>query len=251
MLDELPWPIRFVHLSTDFVYEGTKPQGTSYKEDDAVSSPDLSVYGVGKLRFDHFLQNRPNSTNLQALILRIANVVGPTAPLFPDRSAPKFMEWLHHQLFQLETATPLKLWSDEFRSYLYVFDLVDLLIELLTINLKEHTTLVNVGTSATSVPNVDQSILILLLTIGGIDALSRVELANKYLAVTATHNPTAITAISRHIAPTSRAQVDLGYPSPLNTKLNTLRLANLLPHFIWTPTEKFLHEISCRFFIKE
>lgn len=225
LLDELPWPIRFVHLSTDFVYEGTKPQGTSYKEDDAVSSPDLSVYGVGKLRFDHFLQNRPNSTNLQALILRIANVVGPTAPLFPDRSAPKFMEWLHHQLFQLETATPLKLWSDEFRSYLYVFDLVDLLIELLTINLKEHTTLVNVG---------------------GIDALSRVELANKYLAVTATHNPTAITAISRHIAPTSRAQVDLGYPSPLNTKLNTLRLANLLPHFIWTPTEKFLHEISCR-----
>ncbi|ETL85454.1 hypothetical protein L917_14984 [Phytophthora nicotianae] len=226
LLGALTWPVRFVHLSTDFVYEGTQPNGASYHEDDAILSPDLSAYGSGKLRFDHFLLKRDSSTHLQVWILRIANVVGPGAPLFPDKSAPKFMEWLHHQLFQLENAAPLNLWSDEFRSYLYVFDLIEIMFKLLAIDPNEHTTLVNVG---------------------GVESLSRVELGHKYLAATAKHNPKASAAISRHIAPTSRAQVDLGYPSPLNTKLNTSRLANLLPNFIWTPTDKFLDEISRSF----
>ncbi|KAG3111303.1 hypothetical protein PI125_g9263 [Phytophthora idaei] len=198
-----------------------------YDEDDAVLSSDLSVYGAGKLRFDHFLQKRDSSTNLQVLILRIANVVGPAAPLLPDRSAPKFMEWLYHQLFQLENAdAPLKLWSDEFRSYLYVFDLIEIMFELLAISPKEHTTLVNIG---------------------GVEALSRVELAHKYLAASAKHNPKAVAATSRNIEPTLRAQVELGYPSPLNTKLKTSRLANLLPNFVWSPTDKFLDEISRSF----
>ncbi|KAG3196532.1 hypothetical protein PC128_g7550 [Phytophthora cactorum] len=198
-----------------------------YDEDDAVLSSDLSVYGAGKLRIDHFLQKRDSSTNLQVLILRIANVVGPAAPLLPDRSAPKFREWLHHQLFQLENAdAPLKLWSDEFRSYLYVFDLIEIMFELLAIGPKEHTTLVNIG---------------------GVEALSRVELAHKYLAASAKHNPKAVDAISRNIEPTLRAQVELGYPSPLNTKLKTSRLASLLPNFVWSPTDKFLDEISRSF----
>ncbi|KAG6967316.1 hypothetical protein JG687_00004344 [Phytophthora cactorum] len=227
LLDDLPWQVRLVHLSTDFVYEGTQPLGASYDEDDAVLSSDLSVYGAGKLRIDNFLQKRDSSTNLQVLILRIANVVGPAAPLLPDRSAPKFMEWLHHQLFQLENAdAPLKLWSDEFRSYLYVFDLIEIMFELLAIGPKEHTTLVNIG---------------------GVEALSRVELAHKYLAASAKHNPKAVDAISRNIEPTLRAQVELGYPSPLNTKLKTSRLASLLPNFVWSPTDKFLDEISRSF----
>ncbi|KAF1792216.1 RmlD-like substrate binding domain [Phytophthora cactorum] len=43
LLDDLPWQVRLVHLSTDFVYEGTQPLGASYDEDDAVLSSDLSA----------------------------------------------------------------------------------------------------------------------------------------------------------------------------------------------------------------
>ncbi|KAK1944608.1 Methionine adenosyltransferase 2 subunit beta [Phytophthora citrophthora] len=227
-LEKLPWRIRFVHLSTDFVYEGTQPCDGSYAEEDAVLSSKLSVYGAGKLRFDQFLQNRNSLTSsLQVLILRIANVIGPTAPIFPDRSASKFMQWLHHQLFQPENADePLKLWSDEFRSYLYVSDLIEIMFRLLAVNAKEQTTLVNVG---------------------GAEALSRVEIAQKYLAASMKHNPKAVAGVTREIVPTSRAQIDLGYPSPLNTKLNTAHLAKLLPSFTWTPTATILNEISRSF----
>ncbi|KAG1693713.1 hypothetical protein DVH05_023114 [Phytophthora capsici] len=227
-LEKLPWRISFVHFSTDFVYEGTQSCGKSYDEDDAVLSPDLSVYGAGKLRFDKFLQKRNSqASSLQMLILRIANVIGPTAPIFPDSSAPKFMQWLHRQLFQSEIAhAPLKLWSDEFRSYLYISDLIEIMFQLLAVNAKEQTTLVNVG---------------------GAEALSRVEIAHKYLAASAMHNPEAVAEVTREIVPTSRSQIDLGYPSPLNTKLNTTRLAHLLPSFAWTPTDTIVDEISRSF----
>ncbi|KAL3660043.1 hypothetical protein V7S43_014965 [Phytophthora oleae] len=227
-LEKLPWRIRFVHLSTDFVYEGTQSYGASYDEDDAVLSTDLSVYGAGKLRFDQFLERRNSLTcNLQVLILRIANVIGPVAPIFPGRSVPKFMQWLHCQLFQSENAdTPLKLWSDEFRSYLYISDLIEIMLRLLAVNTKAQTTLINVG---------------------GAEALSRVEIANKYLAASAKHNPKTAAGVTREIVPTARAKVDLGYPSPLNTKLNTARLANMLPSFAWAPTDRVLDEISQSF----
>ncbi|OWZ07872.1 Methionine adenosyltransferase regulatory beta subunit-related [Phytophthora megakarya] len=226
LLEKLPWCLRFVHLSTDFVYEGKQPWGNSYQEDDAVLSSELSVYGAGKLRFDQFLLEH-SSPNLQMLILRIANVVGPAAPLFPDNSAPKFMQWLHHQLFQPETAnTPLKLWSDEFRSYLYIVDLITVMFKLLEIRTTEHTTLVNVG---------------------GMEALSRIEIARKYLAACSRHNPNAVSTVTREIVPTLRAQVDLGYPSPLDTRLSTARIAELLPTFTWTPTSEILNKISRSF----
>lgn len=147
LLEKLPWRTRFVHFSTDFVYEGTQAWGESYEEDAAVSSSKLSVYGASKLRFDQFLLSGHWSANFEFLVLRIANVVGPVAPVFPNKSAPKFMQWLHQQLFQPETAdVPLKLWSDEFRSYLYIHDLVSILFKLLATNANASATLVNLGT---------------------------------------------------------------------------------------------------------
>ncbi|RLN90140.1 hypothetical protein BBJ28_00005840 [Nothophytophthora sp. Chile5] len=191
-------------------------------------SPSLSEYGAGKLRFDQFLLEKERSESCRVLVLRIANVVGPSAPLFPDRSAPKFMQWLHHQLFHSDATTdgqqpPLKLWRDEFRSYLYIHDLVAVLVQLLALKPDSGTRLLNVG---------------------GEDALSRVELAQKYLAACATRSPEAAATVTREILPTERAHVDLGYPSPLNTRLNTTQLSRLLPAFTWTPTQQFLHEIS-------
>ncbi|KAG6618636.1 NAD(P)-binding Rossmann-fold superfamily protein [Phytophthora cinnamomi] len=224
LLETLPWRVRFVHLSTDFVYEGGLAWGESYEEDAAVLSSKLSVYGASKLRFDQFLLEREHSASLEVLVLRIANVIGPVAPLFQDRSAPKFMQWLHRQLFQPEDAdAPLKLWSDEFRSYLYIHDLVSVMFNLLAVKNNTPATLINLG---------------------GVEAFSRVELARQYLAACAKHDARTVTTVTREIVPIARAQIDLGYPSPLNTKLSTARLAHLLQDFQWTPTDQVLDEIS-------
>lgn len=130
------------------MYEGSNPPEQGYKETDAAlssSSPSLTVYGTVKLRFDDFLLRQ---TNLRGAVLRIANVVGPQAPFFPNQP-PKFMQWLHQQLFQESRDTPLSpltLWSDEIRSYIYVRDLVAILFALLDAPSSSHTmTLLNIG----------------------------------------------------------------------------------------------------------
>lgn len=110
------------------MYLGDRPAGGSYAEEDAVLDDGneslLSAYGTAKLRFDTFIQSNPPPGGCS--ILRIANVVGPRAPLFRG-GAPKFLEWLHIQLFaSFDASSPLKLWSDEHRSFIFVEDLVDI-----------------------------------------------------------------------------------------------------------------------------
>lgn len=123
------------------MYDGANPPPRGYKEGDAGAirsssseAPKLTVYGASKLAFDSFLLAR-QSNNLSGVILRLANVIGPQSPLFADQP-PKFMEWLHQQLFSdsssNETKTrSLQLWSDEVRSFIYVRDLAAILFALL------------------------------------------------------------------------------------------------------------------------
>lgn len=139
----------------DFVYRGDQSPGSSYREEDAslestaASANQLSVYGSSKLRFDSFLQSHPPPGG--CTVLRIANVVGGRAPLFTGSAnpAPKFMEWLHTQFFSSgEDQAPLKLWSDEYRSFLYIRDLEDAIYALFarTDALQGQTRILNVGT---------------------------------------------------------------------------------------------------------
>lgn len=124
------------------MYDGETPPANGYKESDAgsppptsSSAPILTIYGASKLAFDSFLLAQHSDT-LSGVILRIANVIGPQSPIF-DNQPPKFMEWLHQQLFHeisssRETNTrSLRLWSDEVRSFIYVRDLVRILFVLL------------------------------------------------------------------------------------------------------------------------
>ncbi|KAF1320428.1 Methionine adenosyltransferase regulatory beta subunit-related, partial [Globisporangium splendens] len=201
-----------------------------YKETDAKMPPSsrLTAYGAMKLRFDEFLLRQEN---LDGFTLRIANVVGPSPPYFPNQPS-KFMQWLHQQLFQeKEDQDPLTLWSDEIRSYIYVRDLVEILFALLhrgrSLDVVRAMTLVNVG---------------------GLDALSRVELAQRYCGAwqrlsSSTTKDAAHPAPTRVIAPTRRATVNLGYNPPLDARLNTTLLRDLLPSFSWTSTDTFLDEI--------
>lgn len=67
----------FVHVSTDFVFDGTKDG--AYTEDDAPNP--LSVYGVSKLAGERVV----HSANPTALIVRTAWVFGPYRTNFPTK----------------------------------------------------------------------------------------------------------------------------------------------------------------------
>ena len=67
----------FVHVSTDFVFDGTKDG--AYTEDDEPNP--LSVYGVSKLAGEHVVL----SANPTALIVRTAWVFGPYGANFPTK----------------------------------------------------------------------------------------------------------------------------------------------------------------------
>lgn len=67
----------FVHVSTDFVFDGTKDG--AYTEDDAPNP--LSVYGVSKLAGERVV----HSANPTALIVRTAWVFGPYGTNFPTK----------------------------------------------------------------------------------------------------------------------------------------------------------------------
>lgn len=110
-----------------------------------------SVYATTKLRFDTYLQSHPLPGG--CTVLRIANVLGQRAPVFRGVESPKFMEWLHLQLFAPSTRdqSPVKLWSDEYRSFIYVEDLAAIVDALQAdLQLEPVTRLVNVGEMVTS-----------------------------------------------------------------------------------------------------
>jgi nucleoside-diphosphate-sugar epimerase len=101
-----------------------------YRETDAAVSTVHCVYSSTKLAFDEHLLTPP--PHLRITILRIANVVGGPAPLFPDQP-PKFAQWLFTELLLAspdKLHTPVRLWKDEVRSFLFVEDLVRVLWRL-------------------------------------------------------------------------------------------------------------------------
>ncbi|TYZ57305.1 hypothetical protein PybrP1_008019 [[Pythium] brassicae (nom. inval.)] len=190
------------------------------------------------LAFDSFLLARHG--RVRGLILRIANVLGPQPPLFSTPQAPKFMEWLHQQLFRpradadsaaAAAVPPVRLWSDEIRSFIYVRDIAELLVELLEQG----------GAAAAAAATSPR---FLLLNVGGVDALSRAQLADAYVA--AMQRSESRRAVVAPVVPTSRAAVDLGFHPPLDARLDTQRLQQTLSgRARRTPTASFLDAIYC------
>ncbi|TMW68326.1 hypothetical protein Poli38472_005794 [Pythium oligandrum] len=197
--------IRLVHFSTDFVYEGSAPRPQSYYEEDASLRPSMCVYSSSKLSFDQFLMTQ---SDLDAVVLRIANVIGPRAPFFADQP-PKFVEWLYTELFLSPTKqeSPVTLWSDEIRSFLYVEDLARVVWSLIASDITQGRQLFNVG---------------------GSKAYSRVEIAELLLeSYKAVHGE--LPTHTRAITPVLRSSVNLGYRSPLNAAVDCSKLTTLLP----------------------
>jgi dTDP-4-dehydrorhamnose reductase len=100
------------HFSTDFVFDGRKPDG--YSEEDAPNP--LGVYGDSKLQGEHAVL----AASPYHLVVRVSWLYGPAKPAFP--------EWIVDQACQhLELALP----ADKTGSPVSSVDVADLLAPLL------------------------------------------------------------------------------------------------------------------------
>jgi len=186
-----------VHFSTDIVYEGDP--NLVYDEESATNP--VNVYGRVKADMDEFLKSLTPPPHV--VILRPSNILGPQHPYFKS-GGTKFLQWLDGRLRANETSS---LFMDEFRNYVWVEDLVAVVSKLVS-------DFAQGGESALPAK---------LMLCGGPEPLSRVEVAKK-LAAAKGH---ALTYVGDDgveqdkIVPAPRAEIDLGYSSPLAIKMNS------------------------------
>eukprot|EP01138_Halocafeteria_seosinensis_P006055 gb/GECG01006189.1/.p1 GENE.gb/GECG01006189.1/~~gb/GECG01006189.1/.p1 ORF type:complete len:344 (+),score=41.40 gb/GECG01006189.1/:1-1032(+) len=201
----------FIHFSTDIVFAGTG----EYLYESTEPVP-VNEYGRAKLAFDSFLMSNMPSSKL--LILRASNILGPPPPY--DPSKVKFLQWLHQELrddnpkYLSDDWTPIKLFSDEIRCYVSVFDLVEgitMAIQVLASATRNHIS----GN---------------LLFAGGPEALTRVQIAEKmssFFGYSSTvRDSSGIDRPKYQIF--ARKKVSLGYESPLQIIMDTNKFEKLL-----------------------
>ncbi len=106
--------IRFIHLSSDMVFDGQKG---GYREGDPVAP--LSVYGRTKVEAEDVVLDACD----HALVVRTALIYGR-----PALGGQSFSTWIEGRLQNHQT---VPLYPDQFRSPIWVETLADLLIELI------------------------------------------------------------------------------------------------------------------------
>ena len=104
---------RFVHISTDYVFDGEKRE--PYTEDDEARP--ISVYGESKLEGERLALE----ANERSLIVRVSWVFG------PDR--PSFVDWA---IGQARERDDVKAIADKWATPTYTLDLAALLLPLIT-----------------------------------------------------------------------------------------------------------------------
>jgi dTDP-4-dehydrorhamnose reductase len=111
-----------VHLSTDQVYDGSR---AFWREEDADSCAAVNVYGASKRAAEDAVRSRWPAH----LILRSSIILGP--PPHTPVGRPLFLQWLDGALAGASAAAPVELFDDEFRSPVYVADIVEACATLL------------------------------------------------------------------------------------------------------------------------
>jgi len=238
----------------------------------------MNAYGKSKVAMEKLLLSGMNGTTgtgeqdegetrprYDLVMLRSSNILGPPAPLAALRGT-KFTQWLAAGLADVQrmdlsassgTADlsisaadykPLTLFEDEYRSYVYVGDIVRIVAALIQKCQQLRETSADADAFRRSVPQV--------LNMGGPDALNRVQVAHELAAalgigLTRSVRIEACTVASNDapsqakegtrvdgqrilieerpkVLPTSRASVDLGYPSPLDVSMDSSLLTQSL-----------------------
>jgi dTDP-4-dehydrorhamnose reductase len=104
---------RFILVSTDMVFDGSRGL---YVESDVVHP--LSVYGQTKVAAERLVMEAPGSH----LIARSALIYGR-----PRHNGSSFSQWIENRL---QTGQMVPLYTDQFRSPIWVENLADMLLEL-------------------------------------------------------------------------------------------------------------------------
>jgi dTDP-4-dehydrorhamnose reductase len=189
-LNSLPLDSRpfLVHLSTDIVFPGLPSDENRYTEDECVTLDGaLNVYGRTKAAFELALAAK---AEFVYVVLRCSNILGGRPPYTHGKHTVKFVEWL---LGEMIAGKPLKMFSDEVRSYVAVSDVVAF-----------------IGHCC----NHSSTLSCRVYCLGGPKPLTRVAVA------------TAVAASIAHrfastIEPTRRCDVKLPYDAPLNAAMNS------------------------------
>ena len=108
--------IRFIHLSTDQVFDGTSPP---YMEDSPTRP--LNPYGTAKAQAEELIR----SLNPQATIIR-------TSLLYDLRTPDRQTKWI---MESMSTSQSIRLFVDEIRCPVWVENLAEVLLELATLDL--------------------------------------------------------------------------------------------------------------------
>jgi len=192
----------FVHFSTDIVFAGDP--AVLHDEDTAVGP--VNAYGRSKAEFDAHLASRRVPT---CVVLRPTNIVGPKHPYGSSGGGAKFLQWLDARL---RTDEQTKLFQDEYRNYVWVEDLVAVAVKL-------------IEEFPAARPQYS------LMHCGGPEALNRVQVAEALAAAkgySLTFTPEGGGETLERIVPVPRAEVDLGYPSPLCIRFRSSRAEEFL-----------------------
>ena len=129
---------KIIAMSTDQVYDGTKPP---YADEDEDETNPVNVYGETKLEMERYLVEKANAgsakskSNAKIRLLRSTLVFGPKPPLADEGVNPKRDTFLHFIASRLDAEAssdaseggPLDFYTDERRNPVSVRDVVDVL----------------------------------------------------------------------------------------------------------------------------
>ncbi|WOL18948.1 hypothetical protein Cni_G27745 [Canna indica] len=177
-----------IHLSTDQVYEGTKP---FYKEDD--EAVPVNMYGKTKLAAEqHIIANCSNYAILRSSIIYGPQTISPVTKSLP-------IQWIDSVLKQ---GQEVNFFHDEFRCPVYVKDMVHVIIAL------------------TKKWISDGQQMQLVLNAGGPDRVSRLQMAES-VARFRGYNHSLIKSVSA-------SSVNRGVISPADISMDISRLIRVL-----------------------
>lgn len=123
-------PCRFVHMSTDWVYDG----GLMLRED--VRAKGFGVYGASK----RAAEEEVRAVCGDYVVLRAALMYGPPAPY---RGKASFLAWMGQGLKKTEDAP--RLFTDEFRSPIFIADTVEVALRACSLGSGAATTASDAG----------------------------------------------------------------------------------------------------------
>ncbi|MBU0637589.1 MAG: SDR family oxidoreductase [Planctomycetes bacterium] len=186
------WGARLVFSSTDMVFDG---RSAPYRESDAPRP--LSEYGRSKVAAERILANRE-----MALVVRLPLMYG-----YPGLARETTFT---RQISALRAGTPLRLFTDEFRTPLWLADAANALIALADSDLTG------------------------VIHVAGPERLTRFEMVARFAELLGINAPP--------LEPASRLSIEASEPRPEDLSLDAARFTRLFPHLTSGPIRPAVFE---------